>query len=199
MSFRGARLQHGGIYIGAAEVFNKSMKGIKVLKTFLWKVHHWLGLKEFTFSVVIQIIKNLRTLLSGKKWATFSGLNQAFYFPSHNSQSHLQVPNCPSHLTEGWDWAPSLNSEASSDLMESQKQERRDHFSSSLSQPELYHSFSTWQMSLFTLSTGRGRKGNIHKIKGTNNLRTVSPPLCDKWKMLSKHPIIYLHSSSAWS
>lgn len=37
MSFRGARLQHGGIYIGAMEVFNKSMKGIKVLKAFFLK------------------------------------------------------------------------------------------------------------------------------------------------------------------
>ena len=34
MSFRQARQQHGGIYIGAVEAFNKSKKGIKVLKAF---------------------------------------------------------------------------------------------------------------------------------------------------------------------
>lgn len=37
MSFKGARLQHGGICIGAVEVFNKSMKGTKVLKAFFLK------------------------------------------------------------------------------------------------------------------------------------------------------------------
>lgn len=141
MSFRGARLQHGGIYIGAVEVFNKSMKDIKVLKAFFWKVHHWLRLKEFTFSAVIQILKNLRALLSGKQWAAFSGLNQDFHYPQLSIP--LKCPVAPAIWVKAetellnWILRWALN------LMKSQMQERRDHFSSSLSQPEFHHCFSS--------------------------------------------------------
>lgn len=97
-------------------------------------------------------------MLSGKKRATFSRLNQAFHFPSCNSQSHwkCQVALAIWLTTEtelpNWILRRALN------LMKSQMQQR-GRIVSLPPFPRLSYitALPLWQMSVFTLSAGRNK------------------------------------------
>lgn len=175
MSFRGTRLQRGGIYTGAADVFNKSMKGIKVLKAFFRKVNYWLGLKEPAHFLSCR--PNHQKPENPVFLAMFSKLNPAFI--SRVATPLTRSADCSGDSFEGWHRASWLKSR--------QTQERKGPFLSSLPQFKWHYCFSSCQMVVFT--------ANCHKRlqnKGTNLLCVTNGKAVRATR-------VYLHGRSAGS